>query len=159
MQAPAPLEYAGFWIRVGAALIDTVLVLMLTLPPLIAIYGWDYFDPEHTGLFAGPADFLLSWLLPAIAVITFWIYRSATPGKMMLGLKVVDASTGGALRVGQSILRYAGYYVSTIPLFLGLIWVGFDPRKQGWHDKIAGTVVVRDARRGPVPVTFDHQQS
>ena len=51
------------------------------------------------------------------------------------------AATGGPLSVGQSIGRYFGYYVSTIPLLLGLIWVAFDSRKQGWHDKLAGTVV------------------
>jgi uncharacterized RDD family membrane protein YckC len=77
---------------------------------------------------------------------------------MMLSLQVVDASSGEPLRVGQSILRYLGYFVSTIPLCLGLVWVAFDPRKQGWHDKIAGTVVVRSARRGPLPVTFDKNQ-
>ncbi len=59
-----PHEYAGFWIRTAASLIDTVLVAMLTLPPLVWIYGWDYFDPGRTGVFAGPADVLLSWLLP-----------------------------------------------------------------------------------------------
>jgi uncharacterized RDD family membrane protein YckC len=158
MQNVEPLEYAGFWVRVGASLIDTVLLLMVTMPLLIWIYGWDYFDPARTGLFAGTADFLLSWLMPAIAIVAFWIYRSATPGKMMLSVKIVDASTGQPLRPGQSILRYVGYFVATVPLCLGLVWVAFDPRKQGWHDKLAGTVVVRSARRGPLPVTFEHKQ-
>jgi len=67
---------------------------------------------------------------------------------------VVDARTGGPLSVSQAILRYLGYFVSTIPLCLGLLWVGFDARKQGWHDKIAGTVVVRSKHRMPTPVTF-----
>jgi uncharacterized RDD family membrane protein YckC len=158
MQDHEPLEYAGFWVRVGASFIDTVLLLMVTMPLLLYVYGWDYFDPERTGPFAGPFDFVVSWLLPAVAIVAFWIYRSATPGKMMLSLKVVDAGTGQPLRAGQAILRYAGYFVSTIPLCLGLIWVAFDPRKQGWHDKIAGTVVVRAARRGPLPVTFEKNQ-
>ncbi|MGZ8994756.1 MAG: RDD family protein, partial [Burkholderiaceae bacterium] len=57
--------------------------------------------------------------------------------------------------VGQSIGRYFGYYVSTIPLLIGLIWVAFDSRKQGWHDKLAGTVVVRPKNHGAVPVTFE----
>ena len=52
-------------------------------------------------------------------------------------------------------MRYLGYYVSIIPLFLGLIAVAFDPRKQGWHDKLAGTVVVRPRNRGPQPVKFN----
>jgi uncharacterized RDD family membrane protein YckC len=136
-------EYAGFWIRVGASLIDTVLLLCVTFPLLIAIYGWSYFDAEQTGFIAGTADFLLSYVLPAVAIIVFWMYRQATPGKMMLKLKVVDAKTGGPLTVGQAIIRYIGYFVSSIPLCIGLIWVGIDARKQGWHDKMAGTVVIR----------------
>jgi uncharacterized RDD family membrane protein YckC len=140
-------EYAGFWIRTVASVIDTVLVTVLTVPLLLAIYGWDYFDPGRSGVFAGTADFLLSWVLPSVAVIVFWIYRSATPGKMMLSLRIVDARSGAAPGPGQSIGRYFGYFVSIIPMFMGLIWVAFDPRKQGWHDKLAGTVVLRS--RGP----------
>ena len=136
-------EYAGFWIRVGASLIDTALLLCITFPLLIAIYGWSYFDATQTGFIAGTADFLLSYVLPAVAIIVFWMYRQATPGKMMLKLKVVDAKTGGPLTVGQAIIRYLGYFVSTIPLCIGLVWVGIDARKQGWHDKMAGTVVIR----------------
>ena len=151
---PTDVEYAGFWIRVGAALIDTLLVVAVILPLLVWIYGWSYFGDE-TGFIAGPADFLISWVAPAIAVIAFWLYRQATPGKMMLSLRVVDATTGNTLSVGQSIGRYLGYYVSTIPLLIGLIWVAFDSRKQGWHDKLAGTVVIRSKTRGPEPVRFE----
>ncbi len=153
MQA-ADMEYAGFWVRVGAALIDTLLIVAVTFPLLVAIYGWNYFD-EQTGFIAGPADFLISWVAPAIAVILFWLYRQATPGKMALSLRVVDAKTGGTLSVGQSIGRYLGYFVSIIPLCIGLIWVAFDARKQGWHDKLAGTVVVRSKSRGADPVKFE----
>ncbi|MDE2599190.1 MAG: RDD family protein [Rhodocyclaceae bacterium] len=141
------IEYGGFWIRVGASLIDTLLMLCIIVPLLIAIYGWSYFAPAQTGFIAGIADFLLSYILPAVAVILFWMYRQATPGKMMLKLKVVDAKTGGPLTLGQSIIRYIGYYVSSIPLCIGLIWVGLDARKQGWHDKMAGTVVIRTRKR------------
>jgi uncharacterized RDD family membrane protein YckC len=74
------------------------------------------------------------------------MYRSATPGKMMLGLRIVDARSGAAMGRGQSVGRYLGYFVSIIPLFMGLVWVAFDPRKQGWHDKLAGTVVIRSRR-------------
>ncbi len=149
------LEYAGFWVRVGAALIDTVLTVCVTLPLLIAIYGWSYFDAS-TGFVAGPADFLLSWVAPAIAVVAFWLYKQATPGKMALSVQVEDANTGNTLTLGQSIGRYLGYFVSTIPFGLGLIWVAFDPKKQGWHDKLAGMVVVRSKNRGPEPVKFEN---
>lgn len=151
---PAEVEYAGFWIRVGAGLIDTLLLAAITLPLLVSIYGWAYFG-EETTFFAGPADFLISWILPALAVIAFWLTRQATPGKMLLSLRVVDATTGNTLSVGQSLGRYLGYYVSTIPLLIGLIWVAFDSKKQGWHDKLAGTVVVRARSRGSEPVKFE----
>jgi len=135
------IEYGGFWIRVIAALIDSALLIALTLPLLLWIYGESYLNTEQ--LIAGPADLLLSWIVPAIAVIIFWHYRSATPGKMVTKLKIIDACSGGPPSTGQLIGRYLGYYVSTIPLALGLLWVAFDDRKQGWHDKLAGTVVVR----------------
>ncbi len=137
------VEYAGFWIRVAAALIDTVLVVAITFPLLISIYGWAYLDVGKTGFFAGPAEFLISWVAPAIAVVVFWTFKQATPGKLAVSARIVDARTGNALSAGQSIGRYLGYFVSTVPLGLGLIWVAFDKRKQGWHDKLAGTVVIR----------------
>jgi len=62
---------------------------------------------------------------------------------MIVRAKIVDARTGGKPSTGQLIGRYFGYYLSMIPLFLGFIWVAFDKRKQGWHDKLAGTVVIR----------------
>ena len=106
------------------------------------------YDPAYSAgaELSGPAELLLNWVFPAIAVIVFWIYRQATPGKMIIGAKIVDANTGGPPSTGQLIGRYLGYYVSMIPLFLGMIWVAFDARKQGWHDKLAGTVVVRNRR-------------
>lgn len=134
-------EYAGFWIRVLASIIDTVLILIIVMPIMLAVYGEEYFN--STSLFVGWVDFLLSWVAPAIAVILFWINRKGTPGKLALSLHVVDAKTQQTLTPGQCIGRYLGYYVSMIPLGLGLIWVGFDAKKQGWHDKLAGTVVIR----------------
>jgi uncharacterized RDD family membrane protein YckC len=74
---------------------------------------------------------------------------------MLLSARVVDARTGNTLTVGQSIGRYLGYFISTLPFGLGLIWVAFDPRKQGWHDKLAGTVVIRSKRGRTQPVSFD----
>lgn len=148
------LEYVGFWLRTGATLIDTLLILMISVPLLLAAYGWAYFDPEQTGIIAGPLDFLVSWVFPAIAVIVFWINRQATPGKMAISARVVDATTGGRPSTAQLVGRYFAYYVSAIPLCLGFLWVAFDAKKQGWHDKLACTVVVRPTRRGPVPVRF-----
>ena len=142
MNEPQPV-YVGFWSRLGASIIDTILMMIIVAPLLTWIYGAGYWlDPEK-GLIAGPADLLLNWILPAIAVVLFWVYRQATPGKMAIGAKIVDAKTLGQPSTGQLIGRYLGYYVSIIPLCLGLIWVGIDAKKQGFHDKLAGTVVVR----------------
>lgn len=141
-------EYAGFWIRTGAAIIDTILMLIIILPILTAIYGADYWLSES--LVQGFWDVIFNYILPAIAVIVFWVYKSATPGKMATRLTIVDAKTGGKPSISQFIGRYLGYYVSMIPLFLGIIWVGIDKRKQGWHDKLAGTVVIRSNKSEPV---------
>jgi uncharacterized RDD family membrane protein YckC len=137
------VKYAGFWIRTGAAIIDTILIMLVTFPLLVAIYGWAYFDAGKTGIVAGPADFVISWVLPAVAVIAFWIIKQATPGKMAVSTKIVDAESGKAASTGQLIGRYFAYFAATIPLGLGILWVAFDKKKQGWHDKLAGTVVVR----------------
>ena len=146
-------EYAGFWIRVWAALIDTFLVVLITTPILGALYGWEYGRQASEAPFR-PTEFLITWILPALAVILFWRYRAATPGKMVIGARIVDAKTGEAPSVAQLVGRYLAYFVSTTPLCLGLIWVGFDRRKQGWHDKLASTVVIRSKRHGKEPVRF-----
>lgn len=153
-QQESDVEYAGFWVRVGATLIDSIILLIVTLPILLAIYGTSYF--ESTSFVAGPADFIISYVMPAVLVILLWIKLSATPGKMAIGATIVDARTGGKPTTGQFVIRYLGYFLSAIPLLLGMIWVGIDPRKQGWHDKMAGTVVIKRKTGGGEPVRFEH---
>ena len=148
-------EYVGFWARFGAAIIDSIIMMIFIMPALFSIYGWAYLTDDDKPFIAGPADFLLSYVLPAVATILFWLYKQGTPGKMAVSARVVDAKTGTTLTVVQSIGRYLAYYVSMLPLFLGFIGVGFDPRKQGWHDKLAGTVVIRPKHRGTEPVKFE----
>jgi uncharacterized RDD family membrane protein YckC len=138
-------EYVGFWARAWASLIDTVLVCVILYPVLTMIYGREYWT--SVTLVHGPADFILQWLLPPIAIIVFWIARQATPGKMAIRATIVDAQTGGPPTRAQAIGRYLGYYVSLFAFGLGFFWVGWDKRKQGWHDKLAGTVVVRPRRQ------------
>jgi uncharacterized RDD family membrane protein YckC len=153
----SPPEYVGFWARLGASIIDSVLVMLVIAPFWWWLYGQEVLAELSTSfdtstavlsstsleLARGPLDVLLSYVFPAIAVVVFWITRQATPGKMLLGMRIVDARTGGPLSAGQAIGRYLGYYLCIFSLFLGFIWVAFDARKQGWHDKLAGTVVVR----------------
>lgn len=138
--------YVGFWRRVVASLVDSVLLSFVIFPPLIAIYGWAYLDPERTGLVAGPADLFFSWILPVMLVVASWALGQATPGKMLVSAKIADAATGGAPGLGQWIVRYIGYFVSALPFGFGFVWIAFDPRKQGWHDKMARTVVIRRIR-------------
>lgn len=135
------VRYAGFWIRVVSALIDSALWAAVSLPVLVGVYGWDYF--ENSELVAGTLDLLLSWLLPVAVVILFWVYRSATPGKMFFGAKIVDAESGDPPSVLQCVGRYLAYLPALLPLGLGFLWVAVDARKQGWHDKLAGTAVIR----------------
>ena len=61
----------------------------------------------------------------------------------MMDIYIVYANTFGHPPFGKLVLRYIGYYISLLPLMLGFFWVGWDKRKQGFHDKIAGTVVVK----------------
>jgi uncharacterized RDD family membrane protein YckC len=137
------VDYAGFWVRVGAAIIDSILMMIIFIPLLLWIYGGEeLIQRAQTGEW-GVTYYLITYVLPAAAVIAFWIARQATPGKMALSLRIVDAKTLGPLSKGQAIGRYLAYYVSSIPLGLGLLWVAFDGRKQGWHDKLAGTFVIR----------------
>ncbi len=137
------LNYAGFWIRTCATIVDVILVCTFTFPILILIYGWAYFDLNETSFIAGPADFLISWVLPAICTVAFWMHRQATPGKMMFACRILDAETGAPASVGQLVGRYFAYFISFIPLGLGIVWVALDKRKQAWHDKLSGTIVVR----------------
>ena len=125
----------------GASLTDTIILSMLKLPISMMIYGDAFWENES--LLMGPADFLVNWVSPAVVTIVFWLYKSATPGKMMLGLKVVHSDTGEPLSLGQAIGRYLGYIVAMIPLFIGFVWVGFDKKKQGWHDKLANSIVIK----------------
>ena len=135
------LKYAGFWIRLWASIIDSILVLLIISPIFLVIVGTEFLESEQYT--QGPVDFFISWVFPAIVVLAFWIYKSATPGKMVVSAKIVDAKTGEKPTVGQLVGRYLGYFVSGLPLGLGFFWVAFDRRKQGWHDKLAGTVVIR----------------
>lgn len=143
----------GFWIRFVAFLIDSVFASILLIPVsalFLTQVDLAAIDPEIGGAVNDALNTLLfnfgvQTVVIAIVFILFWQFRSATPGKMLLSARIVDAKTLGKTTPGQNIIRYVGYYVSLIPLGLGFIWIAFDPRKQGWHDKLAGTLVIRDS--------------
>jgi uncharacterized RDD family membrane protein YckC len=136
----------GFWKRLLAAVIDIMILTVVLTPIMVGIYGLSHFDPERLmsgQLEGGKWDWLIE-LGIAVAAILFWRLRGATPGKMAISARIVDAKTGGRPSTPRLIVRYIAYIVSTLPLFLGFVWIGIDRRKQGFHDKIAGTLVVYD---------------
>jgi uncharacterized RDD family membrane protein YckC len=143
--------YAGFWIRFGAACIDLIVLLIVTGIPLSLIYGPAYWSSD--AMFKGFWDVAISLVLPMVATIWLWSQFGATPGKMALKLKVLDARTGSNPSIGRSVNRYLAYLASTLPFALGYIWIGVDKKKRGFHDMLAGTVVVRDT--AAVAVDFD----
>jgi uncharacterized RDD family membrane protein YckC len=147
METTETLVYAGFWWRLLASAIDQMLITIALVPILVIVYGGVSLDPAAIG--QGPAGLLLSVVVPAIIVLVFWAARSATPGKMVIAARIVRADTGERPITGQFVVRYLGYYLSCLPLGLGFVWIAFDPRKQGWHDMLAGTVVTRKVTSGP----------
>jgi uncharacterized RDD family membrane protein YckC len=136
MAAVDRLELAGFWRRALAQVIDCLwlLPLSLLLGSLAALL--------NGGEISSGAE-LMANIIGALVVLLFWAERQATPGKLVLGLRIIDAETGQTPRFGRLVLRYLGYLLSAIPLFLGYFWMLWDGRRQTWHDKIGGTLVVR----------------
>lgn len=133
-------RYVGFWVRVFASLIDSVLMALVLLPFAYTLYGEDLISRQ--GQLEGWSNILFNYLIPLAIVLLFWFYRSATPGKMLLKAEIVDEDSLGKPQAWQWIVRYLGYYVSMLVLGLGFLWVGWDARKQGFHDKLARTVVI-----------------
>ncbi|ESK56903.1 MAG: RDD family protein [Moraxellaceae bacterium] len=132
-------EYAGFWIRLGASMIDNIIILVALLP-IGMILGW---ESAYSSELSSGTDWIWQILIAAFCVFC-WVKFAGTPGKRLLRLKVLDERTGENVTVGQGIIRYIGYLPAFLVFFIGLIWVAFDSKKQGWHDKMAKTVVVRE---------------
>ena len=132
-------EYAGFWIRFAASIIDNI-IIFVALIPIAMLLGWE--STYSSGLSSG-----IEWLWQILFAVFFvfcWVKFAGTPGKRLLRLKVLDERTGENITVGQGIIRYIGYFPAILVLFIALIWVAFHPKQQGWHDKMAKTVVVRE---------------
>jgi len=154
------VKFVGFWARTVASLVDTALSALVLSPLISALTRESTQLPTDLSagsietlastLLAslkptGALDALISWGVPAAAVIAFWMARQATPGKMLVHARIVDAETYGKPSTGRLVVRYLGYYVSLFACGLGFLWVAWDQRKQGWHDKLAGTVVIYHA--------------
>jgi len=120
--------YGGFWIRVLAALIDGVVVGFVIVPVATVSLGF----------------------APLVTIVAYWLYfalmessaRQASLGKMALNLRVTDLE-GRRISFERASIRHFAQYLSGLILCIGYIMVGFTPKKQGLHDMIAGTLVIR----------------
>ena len=136
-------QFGGFGRRLIAFLIDIFIISILT--SLIHYAGTTalatIFDDETLQL-AGTISFLVFCLLSGLYFILFHGATGQTPGKRIVGLKLVQES-GASLSYGTAFLRWVGGLISAFFLFLGFFWIAIDGKKQGWHDKIAKTKVVK----------------
>jgi uncharacterized RDD family membrane protein YckC len=156
--AGARIGYGGFGLRLVARILDGLILgiplgLLFALMAGVAATGVsvavDANGNVNNVAAGGVGGLLVLWYLALFVVSTLYYVvlwsRGATLGQRLLNLRVVDASTGANITMGRAFLRYIGLIIATIPCYLGLLWVIWDPRKQGWHDKIAGTVVTHIA--------------
>jgi uncharacterized RDD family membrane protein YckC len=143
--AQAKPEYVGFWRRLAASIIDIIILIAIIAPIEIAIFGRNYLALAMQGKTLA-IDILVQLVLPLVATILLWRYRSATPGLMLMSAKIVDAATLAPASIRKLVVRavvLVAMWILFIPL-VGVLWIAFDKRKQGWHDKLAGTLVIRD---------------
>jgi len=140
------LEFAGFWRRLAAFIIDGIIVAIIVgaITSILFPFTWLPFAGESHWIpfYRGSVQNIISNAANLIYAVAFWSWRGQTPGKMLLNIKVIRTD-GSGISVGYAVLRYLGYIISGVALGLGFIWIAFDSRKQGWHDKIADTYVVK----------------
>ncbi|MFC2070970.1 RDD family protein, partial [Chloroflexota bacterium] len=130
-------EYVGFWVRFFAAFTDSIIIsvilLIITSFFFIASFGYNLWFSSSPFIF--PLYWIYHWLFTGL--------KGQTPGKMALGIKVVDGR-GNKPGLGIAALReILGKTISTLVFCIGFLWIGGDESKQGWHDKIADTYVVK----------------
>ena len=126
---PVAIRYGGFWIRVGAYLLDLILLVLVQL----ILYRVTMSDGQ-----AQLVNFVFGWLYFAICESGL----GGSPGKLVLGLKVTD-ERGDNISFLNATGRYFAKFISGILLCIGYLMIAFDGRKQGLHDKLAGTFVVK----------------
>lgn len=129
-------KFGGFWVRVGSYIIDTALS---TLVGIIIVknleLGIDYF-------------ILISYIVFLLYVMLATTFYSTTLGKKAFGLKVVNKKDGNKIGFWKSFGRCLSYFLSCFLLYAGFWTAGLDSKKQGWHDKIVSTIVIRDKKVG-----------
>lgn len=143
----------GFWRRFIAYQIDSVILFVPTM--LINTIALLAYGPELGKSIA----WAVSMVLSATYFAVLQAYIEGSFGKRLLGLALVGERDYEELNLQQSLIRYAMLGVSMLAFFLGVVWIGFSRRKQGWHDRVARTVVVnrsdlerwRERRRQGLP--------
>jgi uncharacterized RDD family membrane protein YckC len=162
-QAPA---YAGFWIRVAANLIDSVIMMAVFCPLgviLVVVSAATGADENSApaalaNLSLNLASTVVEWLYCSLLESSSW---QGTVGKKPLGLKVTDLN-GNRIGLGKATGRHFGKILSSLICFVGLIMVAFTEKKQGLHDILAGTLVVKGPLTGaafatpPPPPDFSY---
>ena len=146
-------RYGGFWIRFVAVIIDGIIV---SIPTFIlglivgviygaatAVSGNNNNQAANTAFGGVQALIELVGIAISIGYFVYFWGRGSTLGMRLFHLRVADATSGLPIGYGRAGLRYVGYFLSVIVCYIGLIWAAFDSRKQGWHDKIASTVVLQ----------------
>lgn len=141
IQRPKPRgQYIGFWPRALAQVVDNALALVFMLPAMLT-HGWAFFDPLRPKPFS---ETFFGLIVPLCLLLWLWRRFQASPGKYLVGAKIIDAKTLGTPSNLQVVVRLLGYIPSMLAFGLGFFWVLFDARCQAWHDKLAGTLVVAD---------------
>ena len=131
----------GFGRRLAAALIDGLIILigsnlLAMAVGLIGVYLNMYSDREPIPVAA--LVIICGLILSLLYFVIPWSSSGQTIAKSVLGIKVVG-SDGKTLSLGRAFLRYIGYIISAIPFSFGFLWIVFDKKGQGWHDKIASS--------------------
>ncbi|HVO95848.1 MAG TPA: RDD family protein [Terriglobales bacterium] len=148
---PPTLRWGGFFRRLGAFLLDLVIIILFcALMGLMAYIGYRVGLAAHDRAVslenAGPLmSFLIfGWaFLTAAYFVVFHGMDGRTVGKRLFGLRVIGVDQA-PLSYRQAFLRWLATIVSTVPLGLGIFWILLSPEKRGWHDWIARTWVIRD---------------
>ncbi len=139
------VKYAGFWQRFLASSIDGAIIILFGIGLSLSL-GGNYFSSDTQSL-PQVVSSVVNLLFSTLYSVFFWVKQDgATPGKKLLAIKVVKTD-GSELSYGTAVLRGLSYMVSFVPLGLGYLWVAWDKNKQGWHDKLAQTYVVKTENR------------
>lgn len=141
---PSTVVYGGFWIRFVSVLIDGIIMTVVNFPIqiILRMAGLGFIDAAGIHFGALGVLYLISLSLNAVYFTYFWSQKGATPGQLILNLKVVTAD-GGPLTVGRALGRFFAYVLSGLTLCIGFIIAAFDLQKRALHDYICGTRVIR----------------